>query len=64
MEDFKIGNFATIQDFACYAEAYYLPLLDKLSEKNSVITDEDRNLLAFLHSDLTSFVNNYNEVQL
>ena len=62
MEDFKIGNFATIQDFVGYAEAYYLPLLDKLSEKNSVITDEDRNLLAFLHSDLTSFVNNYNEV--
>ena len=64
MEDFKIGNFATIQDFVGYAEAHYLPLLDKLSEKNSVITDEDRNLLAFLHSDLTSFVNNYNEVQL
>ena len=62
MEDFKIGNFATIKDFVRYAEAHYLPLLDKLSEKNSVITDEDRNLLAFLHSDLTSFVNNYNEV--
>lgn len=62
MKGFKIGNFTTIQDFVWYAEAHYLPLLDKLSEKNSVITDEDRNLLAFLHSDLTSFVNNYNEV--
>lgn len=61
MEDFKIGNFDTIQDFVRYTEAHYLPLLDRLSEKDSVMTDEDRHLLAFLHSDLTSFVNNYNQ---
>lgn len=61
MKDFKIGNFDTIQDFVWYAEAHYLPLLDRLSEKDSVISNEDRHLLAFLHSDLTSFVNNYNQ---
>ena len=60
MKDFKINNFDTIQDFMSYAEVYYLPLLDRLSEKNAVITEEDRYLLSFLHDDMTSMVNNYN----
>ena len=59
MKDIKIGNFDTIQDFIWYTEIHYLPLLDRLSEKDSSITDDDRHLLAFLHSDLTSFVNKY-----
>ena len=61
MEDFKINNFDTIQDFMIYAEVHYLPLLDRLSEKNAVITEEDRHLLSFLHDDMTSMVNNYNQ---
>ena len=61
MKDFKVGNFDTIQDFVWYAEAHYLPLLDRLSEKDSIMSNEDRHLLAFLHSNLTSFVNNYNQ---
>ena len=61
MKDFKINNFDTIQDFMSYAEAHYLPLLDRLSEKNAVITEEDRRLLSFLHDDMTSMVNNYNQ---
>lgn len=61
MKDFKIGNFDTIQDFVWYAEEHYLPLLDRLSERNAVINGNDRRLLAFLHDDLTSFVNNYNQ---
>ena len=61
MKDFKINNFDTIQDFMSYAEAHYLPLLDRLSEKNAVVTEEDRRLLSFLHDDMTSMVNNYNQ---
>ena len=59
MKDFKIDNFDDIQDFVWYVKEHYLPLLDELSEKESVMTDEDRQLLACIHSDLTSFVNNY-----
>lgn len=61
MKDFKIDNFDTIQDFVWYAEAHYLPLLDRLYEKDAVINENDRRLLAFLLDDLTSFVNNYNQ---
>ena len=61
MKDFKINNFNTIQDFMYYAEVHYLPLLDRLSEKNTVMTEEERVLLSFLHDDMTSMVNNYNQ---
>lgn len=61
MKDFKINNFDTIQDFMYYAETHYLPLLDRLSEKNAVMTEEERVLLSFLHDDMTSMVNNYNQ---
>lgn len=61
MKDFKINNFDTIQDFMYYAEAHYLPLLDRLSEKNAVMTEEERVLLSYLHDDMTSMVNNYNQ---
>lgn len=60
MKDFEIGGFDSVQDFVWYVEAHYLPLLDRLSEKDSSITDEDRHLLAYLYDDLTSLVNNYN----
>lgn len=55
----KIGNFETLQDFAGYAETFYLPLLDKLSEKAGEvnITEDERRRLSFLHDDLTSFCN-------
>lgn len=61
MKDFKINNFDTIQDFMYYVETHYLPLLDRLSEKNAVMTEEERVLLSFLHDDMTSMVNNYNQ---
>lgn len=59
MEGIVIGDFDTVQDFVFYAEAHYLPLLERLSREGSEITDRDRNLLAFLHADMTSFCSNF-----
>ena len=61
MKDFKVNNFDSVEDFAFYTEAHYLPLLDRLSRQNAVVSEDDRRLLSFLHDDLKSFVNNCNE---
>lgn len=60
MEEIKINGFDSLEDFASYAEYHYLPLLDRLSDKYSSISDDDRRFLAFIHDDLVSFVNNFN----
>ena len=56
-KELKIGNFASLEEFASYAEQFYLPLLDRLSEPGAEISENDGRLLAFLHDDLVSFVN-------
>lgn len=58
----KVTNFTDFESFIFYVEAHYLPLLDRLSEPGAVpgMADNDRRLLAFLHDDLTSMVNSYN----
>lgn len=56
-KELKIGNFGSLEDFASYAEAHYLPLLDRLSEPGAEISEYDGRLLALLHGDLASFVN-------
>ena len=56
-KELKIGNFGSLEDFASYAEAHYLPLLDRLSEPGAEISRDDGRLLALLRGDLASFVN-------
>lgn len=45
------------KSFAEYAELYYLPLLNELSESGNV-TAEQKRRLDFLFNDLTDIVNN------
>lgn len=60
----KINGFDSLKDWCEYTEIHYLPLLDKLTEQDSVITDkDDKRLLAFLFDDLTSLVNNREVVE-
>ena len=64
MEDkvkIKVSNFTDFESFIFYVEAHYLPLLDRLSEPGAFpgLKENDRKLLAFLHDDLASLVNNY-----
>lgn len=59
MEDKKltVGNFDSLEDFAFYAEAHYLPLLTRLSDNES-LTEADRKLSGFLFDDLKSLCEN------
>lgn len=59
IKDFSYGDLV---NFRSYIERHYLPMLDRLSEKDSVITGEDRQLLSFLHMDLTEIVNDAEEI--
>ena len=61
IKDFSFNGFDNFEQFAYYAEAHYLPMLDRLSESSSELTDDDRKLLAFLHGDITGMVNGYDK---
>ena len=61
IKDFGFNGFENFEQFVFYAEAHYLPMLDRLSERGSVLTDDDRRLLGFLHNDITGMVNEYDE---
>lgn len=61
MKDIRIDDYVSVEAFASYTEAHYLPLLERLSRPSSVMSEEDRRLLSFLHKDLTDFANNFNE---
>lgn len=61
IKDFGFNGFENFEQFVYYAEAHYLPLLDRLSESGSVLTDDDRRLLGFLHDDITGMVNEYDK---
>lgn len=54
----SFAGFDDFDSFASYAEAHYLPILDKVSEEGYQITRDDARLLSFLHDDLVSLVNN------
>lgn len=56
--DKVFDNFGGYDGWLSYAEAYYLPLLDRLSESGSALTDDDRRLLGFLHNDIIQMINN------
>lgn len=57
--EIKINGFDSLKDWCEYTEIHYLPLLDKLTEQDSLITDkDDKWLLTLLFNDLTSIVNN------
>jgi hypothetical protein len=53
----SFAGFDDFDSFVSYAERHYLPLLDKVSEEGYQITREDARLLAFLHDDIVSLVN-------
>lgn len=56
--DKVFDNFGSYDGWLSYAEAHYLPLLDRLSESSSALTDDDRRLLGFLHDDIIQMINN------
>lgn len=62
----SVSGFSGMADFLSYTERHYLPLLDSLSgiyEAPRTVSEDERRLLAFLHDDLTSMVNNFKETQ-
>lgn len=54
----SFAGFDDFDSFVSYAEAHYLPLLDKVSEEGYTISRDDARVLSFLHDDIVSLVNN------
>ena len=60
----EIPNFSygDLVNFKGYIERHYLPMLDRLSEPGTELKSEDRQLLGFLHTDLTEIINEGKEL--
>lgn len=53
--DKVFDNFGGFDGWLMYAEAHYLPLLDRVGD---ALTDsDDRRLMAFLHDDIVQMIN-------
>jgi len=60
-QDIKVADFDSFTDFISYFRAHYAPVLQRLQDSKTQITEEERRTLSFLASDLLSaFAENNN----
>lgn len=60
-QDIKVADFDSFTDFINYFRAHYAPVLQRLQDSKTQITEEERRTLSFLASDLlAAFADNNN----